>query len=135
MNDQGSINAVALIGRVMLATIFVWTGIEKFLTYAPTLAYMEKFHVPGALLPAVIGLEITGGLLVAIGWQTRIVAAALAVFSVLTAACFHANWNERAQVIQTLKNIAISGGFLILIPSDLGRWSLDGWQVREKRKS
>ncbi len=67
-----------LIGRILLAQIFLLAGTSKIFEYAGTQSYMEAMGVPGALLPLVILLEIGGSLALIIGWQTRWAAAALA---------------------------------------------------------
>ncbi len=126
---QNAVNDSAnLLGRILLAVIFIWSGYGKIVGYAATAAYMEKFGVPGLLLPLAIILEIAGGILLVIGWQTRSVAIALAVFSVLAAVLFHGNFGDRNQMIHFTKNLAIAGGFLAIFVSGPGRWSVDGWR-------
>jgi putative oxidoreductase len=86
---------------------------------------MQASGVPGALLPLVIAAEIIGGLAVTLGWQTRIAAFALAGFSLLAAALFHSNFADQIQMILFLKNVAIAGGFLLLVANGPGRLSVD----------
>ena len=71
-----------VIGRLLLASIFILEGWSKLRGYDAAAAYMTRFGVPGALLPAVIAIEIAGGLMIAAGWQTRIAAVGLAVFCI-----------------------------------------------------
>jgi len=115
-----------LLGRILLAVIFIWSGYGKIVGYAATVGYMEKFGVPGMMLPLVIALELAGGVLLVIGWQTKYVAIALAVFTVVAGILFHGNFGDRGQMIHFTKNLAIAGGFLALFVSGPGRWSLDG---------
>jgi putative oxidoreductase len=125
--QNGTMNATAsLVGRLLLAAIFIQAGFGKITGYAGTAEYMQKFGVPGALLPLVILVELGGGLLIAIGWQTRLVAVALAAFTVVAAIIFHSNFGDRNQSIHFMKNLAIAGGFLTLFASGAGAWSLDG---------
>jgi putative oxidoreductase len=86
---------------------------------------MSSAGVPGALLPAVIVTELGGALAIILGWRTRIVAALLAGFSVLTALVFHNNFADQAQMINFLKNLSIAGGFLLLLVNGAGPLSLD----------
>lgn len=112
-------------GRALMALLFIWFGITKIPGYAGTQGYMEKFGVPGELLPLVILTELGGGLAILVGWQTRYVAIAMAGFCLLAALIFHTNFADRVQLIFFLKNFAIAGGFLILAASGPGAWSLD----------
>jgi putative oxidoreductase len=114
-----------LAGRILIAAIFVLSGFSKIGGYAGTQGYMESMGVPGALLPLVIVAELGGGLLVVLGLWTRLAALALAGFSVLSAALFHANFGDQVQMIMFLKNLAIAGGFLFLFAHGAGRLSLD----------
>ena len=114
-----------LFGRLMLATIFVVSGIGKIAGYAGTAGYMEALGVPGALLPAVIALELGGGIALALGWKTRLVAFLLGGFTMLAALVFHANLADQIQQIMFLKNVAISGAFLALLANGPGALSLD----------
>jgi putative oxidoreductase len=118
-------SAAGLIGRLMLAAIFVQAGWGKIWGYEGTAKYMESQGVPGLLLPLVIIAELIGGLLVAVGWQTRLVAVALAGFTVVAALLFHYPVDE-GQMIHFMKNIAIAGGFLVLAMAGPGAWSLEG---------
>lgn len=112
-------------GRVLLSLIFIMAGYGKITGYAATQAYMEKSGVPGLLLPLVILTELGGGLAILAGFQTRLVALALAGFSVLSALLFHFDFGDRVQTIQFMKNLAIAGGFLVLAASGPGALSLD----------
>jgi putative oxidoreductase len=113
-------------GRVFLAAIFLISGLGKIGAYAGTAAYMTSVGVPGALLPLVIATEVLGGAAIVIGWKTRLVAFLLAGFTLLSAAIFHSNFADQIQTIMFLKNVAIAGGFLLLVANGAGAWSLDG---------
>ena len=105
---------LALLGRIGLSLIFIISGWGKIAGYAATQQYMEAMGVPGALLPLVIALELGGGLAILTGVFTRWIALALAVFSLASAALFHANLGDAAQAINFWKNVAMAGGFLML---------------------
>ena len=77
------------IGRLLLAALFILEGWSKLRGYEAAAAYMDRYGVTSALLPAAIALELGGGLMLAVGWQTRLAALALAAFSVLAAVLFH----------------------------------------------
>src|SRR5688572_22716620 len=94
-SSTANIAAGLLVGRLLLASIFILEGWSKLRGYDAAAVYMQRSGVPGLLLPAVIALELGGGLMIAIGWRARIAAAALAVFCVLAAVLFHANFADR----------------------------------------
>ncbi len=124
MNSNTFNNTVTLAGRGMLAAIFIVAGINKIGAYAGTQAYMESFGLPGMLLPAVIALEVLGGIAILIGFQARIAAALLAGFTVLAAIIFHSDFNQPMQSILFMKNIAIAGAFLLLVSQGPGQWAI-----------
>jgi len=118
-------NSVELLGRVMLAAIFLIAGYGKITGYGVTAGYMASQGVPGALLPLVIATEVLGGLAILLGYQTRIVAFLLAGFTLLAALIFHHDFANQTQSIMFLKNVAMAGGFLLLVVNGAGAWSLD----------
>jgi len=115
----------APIGRVLLALIFVTSGLGKITGYAATQGYMEAMGVPGILLPLVIVLEVAGGIAIIVGWKTRLAAFGLAAFSILSALLFHANFGDQMQMIMFIKNVAIAGGLLLLVAQGAGSYALD----------
>ncbi|MFT7558977.1 MAG: putative oxidoreductase [Flavobacteriales bacterium] len=112
-------------GRFLLASIFIMSGLNKISAYTGTQGYMEAMGVPGALLPIVIALEVLGGIAIVIGWQARFVALALAGFSVVSAALFHADFSNQMQMMMFMKNLTIAGGFLMIVTHGAGAYSLD----------
>ena len=114
-----------VIGRIMLAQIFLLAGINKISGYAGTQGYMDSMGVPGSLLPLVILVEIVGGLALIVGWQTRLASLALAGFTLVAAFLFHFNLSDQMQSILFMKNISISGGLLILAAYGPGALCLD----------
>ncbi|HUH30531.1 MAG TPA: DoxX family protein [Rhodanobacter sp.] len=126
MNTQ-----LALLGRIGLSLIFIISGWGKIAGYAGTQQYMEAVGLPGALLPLVIALELGGGLAILTGAFTRWIALALAVFSLASAALFHADFGDVAQATNFWKNVAMAGGFLMLAAHGAGTLSLDhAWNKR-----
>ena len=127
---------LSLAGRAGLSAIFIISGWGKIAGYAATQQYMESVGVPGALLPLVIALELGGGLAILGGAFTRWIAVALAVFSIASAALFHANFGDQMQAINFWKNVAMAGGFLILAANGPGALSLDAlWAKRRSLRT
>jgi len=118
-------NYVAPAGRVLIAFMFVMSGLNKMNNYSNTVGWMEAMGVPGNLLPLVIVLEVLGGAAIMIGWQTRIAAILFSAFSVMSAAIFHADFSDQNQMIHFMKNVSIAGGFLFLIVYGAGTYALD----------
>ncbi|WP_420467941.1 DoxX family protein [Panacagrimonas sp.] len=124
MNTLQTLAAPA--GRVLLATLFLLAGLQKIGGYDGTLAYMASQGVPGFTLPLVIALEVLGALAIIVGWQTRLVALLLAGFSIASGLLFHFKPDDAMQMTMLLKNLAIAGGFLLLVAHGAGAWSVDG---------
>lgn len=115
----------APLGRLFLATIFFMSGLTKITSYAGTQGYMDAMGVPNILLPLVIALEVIGGLAIILGWKTKLSALALASFSIVAALVFHADFSDQMQMGMFMKNIAIAGGFLMLVAQGPGAYALD----------
>ena len=116
---------VEIIGRIFLSTVFLIAGVNKIFNYEGTTTYMESFGVPDFLyIPAII-LEILFPLLIIIGYQTKISALIMAIFSISLAIIFHTDFSNQMQVMSFLKNFAIAGGFIIIFVNGPGRWSVD----------
>ncbi|WDE09999.1 DoxX family protein [Thalassomonas haliotis] len=129
------INFSAPAGRFLIALIFLMSGVNKIFSYAGTQGYMEAMGVPGFLLPLVIITEVFGALAIILGWKTQIAALALAGFSLVSAALFHADFSDQMQMILFMKNVAIAGGFLILIAQGPGSYALDNRAKANKAKA
>lgn len=114
-----------LIARVFLGHIFLLAGVSKISAYEGTQGYMEAMGLPGALLPLVILLEVGGGLAIIVGWKSKWASIALATFTLIAAAIFHNNFADQMQMILFMKNIAITGGLMLLAAHGAGAYSLD----------
>jgi putative oxidoreductase len=110
----------------MIAALFLHEGWAKLSAYAAAAAYMRAFGVPEQLLPFAIALELGCGVLILLGWQTRIAALLLAVFCVAAAVLFHTKLSDRNQLLHFEKDFAIAGGLLLLFAHGAGRWAVDG---------
>ena len=116
-----------LLGRILLAVIFLLSGFGKLTAISGTAAYFGGLGLPLPTVTAVVvGLiELLGGLAILVGFQTRAAAWVLAVFTVATGLVAHTGWADQMQMIQFLKNLAITGGFLLLASSGAGAYSID----------
>ena len=116
---------VELIGRIFLSVLFLIEGIGKLFTQEQVITYMEDYGVPGLLfIPAVI-VEILFPLLLIVGYKTRLAALVLALFTLTVTIIFHTDFDDGMQLISFLKNLAITGGFMIVIAYGSNKFSLD----------
>ena len=120
-------SVIPVIGRVLLAAIFILSGIGKLAAPAATMGYIASTGLPFAplALAIAIGVELGGGLLLALGVKTRLVAAGLAVFSIVTGLAFHNAVCDQNQMIHLLKNFAMAGGLLQVVAFGAGAYSFD----------
>ena len=122
----------AVLGRILLALIFVVSGIQKVIDPTGPAAMLEGVGLPTNLaLPTGI-FELVAGLLLAIGLMSRLVAALLFVFVALTTVLFHNQVTDPMQATQALKNLAIMGGLLMVVAYGQMRWSYDHWRERDR---
>ena len=112
-------------GRCLLVFIFLHEGVSLVGNYAGAAAYMQKSGVPSLFLPAVIALQLGGGLLIATGVLTRLAALAFTAFCISTAVVFHWQFASQNELLHFQKDLAIAGGFLVLACSGPGNWSLE----------
>jgi putative oxidoreductase len=115
----------APLGRLLISFMFLMSGLNKADNYSNTSGWMESMGVSGSILPLVILLEIIGAFAIIIGWHTKITAFLLAGFSIISALIFHSDFSNQVEMIMFMKNIAIAGGFLILVANGAGNYSLD----------
>ena len=116
---------VEFLGRVLLSTLFLVEGIGKISMQEDVIMYMEDYGVPEILFAPAIILEILFPLLLIIGYKTKWAASVMALFTFTVAIIFHTNFSEGMQMIFFLKDIAIAGGFMIIIVYGPGKISLD----------
>ena len=118
-------HVIHVLGRIFLSTLFLIEGTNKIFNYEGTIQYMENFGVPGYLaIPAII-LEILFPLLLIIGYQTKIAALVMMIFTIVVAIIFHTNFDDHMQFITFFKDIAIAGGFIIIFVNGAGKFSVD----------
>ena len=116
---------VEFLGRVLLSTLFLVEGIGKISLQEDVIIYMEDYGVPEMLfVPATI-LEILFPLLLIVGYKTKWAASVMALFTFTVAIIFHTDFSEGMQLVFFLKDIAIAGGFMIVVAYGPGKISLD----------
>jgi putative oxidoreductase len=126
-------NPLSLIGRALLALLFIPAGFAKIGGFAGTVGYIASKGVPlpEVAAAAAIAIELGLGLLLLIGWQARWAALGIAIFTVVITFIFHNFWAvEPAQKMMQqqafFKNIAVVGGLLLVAAFGPGAWSVDG---------
>lgn len=117
----------AAAGRVLLAAIFLLSGFSKIADPTSALGYISSVGLPLPQLGLAIAIfvEIVGGLALILGYRTRLVATALALFSIATAVVFHSALGDQNQFIHFFKNIAMAGGLLQLAAFGAGPIAID----------
>ena len=120
-----------LAARILLAQVFIVSGVGKAMAFTKTAAYMTAMGLPLAsvLLILTVALEAGGGVLLLAGWRARWLAAAFFCFTLITTVVFHAFWNAEpanfpGQLNNFMKNLAIMGGMLYVIAYGSGPYSL-----------
>lgn len=131
MNDSLK-TPLVVIGRVLLALMFIMAGYGKLSDISGTAGYIASGGLPMAsVLAVVVGLlELLGGIAIAIGWQTRWAALALGLFTLVASLLFHKFWAvapDQAYMQQLLfmKNLSVAGGLFIVAALGAGPVSLD----------
>ena len=116
------------VGRLLMSLIFILSGVGKLAAPAATIGYIASTGLPLPTLgyAAAVIVELGGGLLLLAGYQTRIVAAVLALFALVTAVIFHHALGDQNQMIHFMKNLAMAGGLLQVATFGADTFSLDG---------
>lgn len=144
MNPSATtINLMALMSRVLIAVLFLPFGIEKIMDFGGTVKYIASANLPFPQLAAVIGIvaETIVPILLLVGWQTRWLALALAIYTAALPFIFHHYWAAPAAQMYEMKlnfykDLGIAGGLFALVACGAGAWSMDarragdGMQVR-----
>jgi putative oxidoreductase len=123
----------ALIGRILIALLFVPAGFGKIAGFAGTVGYIASTGVPLPEVAAAISIlvELGLGLLLLLGFQTRWAALGIALFTLVITFIFHNYWavppeQVMMQKLNFFKNLAIVGGLLGIAAWGAGAWSVDG---------
>ena len=120
-------SSLPLVGRLLLATIFLVSALGKLSAPGATQGYIASVGLPFPVLSylAALAIELGGGLMLVLGYRTRLAALGLAVFSVISAIVFHHALSDQNQMFHFLKNIAMAGGLLQVVAFGPGAFSLD----------
>ncbi len=118
-------NIIDLLGRIFISLLFFINGIFKINNYEGTIEWMDSYGLPGVMIIPAIIIEIVAPILIVIGYKTKIAAVFLFLFCISTAFIFHNDFSDQMQLTAFLKNIALAGGFLILIVNGSRGYSLD----------
>jgi putative oxidoreductase len=114
-----------LIGRLLLALIFLHESITLIGGFTAASAYMAKVGVPRFMLLPTIALQFGAGLMLAFGFHARLGALSLGLFCLVTAFLFHTNFSNTNELLHFEKDLAIAGGLLVLMVKGAGAWSVD----------
>jgi len=122
-NEAGIVNFLPLVGRILIAAIFILSGLSKLSDPAGTMAYISSVGLPfpAVAMAGAVAVEVVGGALLISGYRLRTVAAGLALFSLVTAAFFHSQFADQNQFIHFFKNVAMAGGLLQIVAFGKGR--------------
>jgi putative oxidoreductase len=117
------------VGRLLIGLPFAMSGFGKLAAYGPT---TEKISAVGLPVPPLafavaVAVELGGGLLLIAGFRVRLVAVALALFTLVAAVSFHSNFADQNQMIHFLKNIMLAGGLLQIAAFGAGAISIDNY--------
>ena len=116
---------IEFFGRLLLSALFLIEGLAKISTQENVIMYMEDYGVPGILFLPALFVEIFFSLLLILGYKTKWVASVMALFTFTVAIIFHTDFSEGMQMILFLKDIAIAGGFMIVVAYGPSKISLD----------
>lgn len=126
-------NILTLVGRVLLVALFLPAGISKITGFAGTAGWIASAGLPAPQLATVVAIlvEVVGSAALLVGFQTRIAALVLAVFTLVATVIFHAFWalpadQQMVQQLMFFKNFAVIGGLLVLAASGPGALSIEG---------
>jgi putative oxidoreductase len=122
-------DVAALVGRVLMSALFVWSGFGKLTAAAETDAYFTSLGLPFPDLVRLfaVAAELGGGLAVLLGFQARLAAAGLAIWCLATAAAGHSNFADVGTQIHFMKNVAMTGGFVLIAAFGPGAYALAEW--------
>ena len=125
-------DALALVGRILLGSIFVLSGFQKLMGFSGLVASItgKGLPLPEVLAVLTIAIELGAGLLLVVGWKARWAALLIFLFIIPVSLTFHNFWTMEGALaamnkVQFLKNVSIMGGMLLVAAFGPGRYSLD----------
>jgi len=127
---------LAPLGRLLLSSLFIWAGYTKLFVFGPsgTAGYVASVHIPLPALAAWIAIivELVGGILILIGYQTRWVALVLAIWCLVTGFWVHLPVGDAANMVNFYKNLVMAGGFLFVVAHGAGGLSVENAMGTDK---
>ena len=119
---------VGAVGRLLIAALFLISGLGKIATPALTQGFIASAGLPFPLLAYLVAIviEVGCGILLILGYQSRTVASVMAVYTVAAAFGFHRDFADQNAIAHFLKNISITGGLLQVVALGAGTFSVDG---------
>lgn len=125
--SANSNQTLPLIGRILIAAIFLVSGFSKLTAPGATIGYIASLGMPAPLLGYLgsMTLELVGSVLLIVGYRTRLVAVLLAAYSIITALIFHHALGDQNQMFHFLKNVAMAGGLIQVVAFGAGAFSFD----------
>ena len=122
-----------VLGRVLLSSLFIIEGVNKFFNQEETIMYMEDYGVSEIFFFPTVLLEIFIPILLIVGYKTRILGSIMCLFTLTVALIFHLDFDSQIQLIMLLKDLAIAGGFLLIASREPGLCSID-YFLKNKKK-
>ncbi|HVO00559.1 MAG TPA: DoxX family protein [Candidatus Cybelea sp.] len=122
-----SLRFMPLLGRILIAVLFLPSGFEKVTKFQANIDYTAQhgLPVPAGAVGIAIVIELLGGLLLLVGYQTRLVAAIIAFYCLVAAFGFHHNFSDANEQIHFMKDLAIAGGLMQIVYFGAGPMSVD----------
>jgi len=114
-----------VLGRVLLSSLFIIEGVNKFFNQEETIMYMEDYGVSEIFFFPTVLLEVFIPILLIVGYKTRILGSIMCLFTLTVALIFHLDFDSQIQLIMLLKDLAIAGGFLLIASREPGLCSID----------
>ena len=114
-----------VLGRVLLSSLFIIEGVNKFFNQEETIMYMEDYGVSEIFFFPTVILDVFIPILLIVGYKTRILGSVMCLFTLTVALIFHLDFDSQIQLIMLLKDLAIAGGFLLIASREPGLCSID----------
>ncbi len=127
-------NLALLCGRILLAVLFLPSGVRKLMDLGSTTNYMTRMGVPApdAMALAAGVAEVAIPALLLLGVLPRVVAVITGGFVLVATLTAHRFWEitdpaaQMMQQIQFLKNVGLIGGTMFYFVAGAGAFSLGG---------
>ena len=119
-----------LVARIFISSLFLWAGATIVLHWRGSTEYMHLKKMPTSLLPAAILIQFIGGLSVLLGFEARVGALLLIVYTIPAAVMMHNFWNVQDDTRKTqktlfMKEVAVLGGLLLFLITGAGRFAFN----------